>query len=208
MSLQISGEPSDVMAAVTAFLSRLGTLEKRGPFSATFAIEHPDGLRARVAANLWTEEGGSPRLQTQRRSGDAVLYGCVVKALTKFVRNFESGQPDLAYEFHVGEIMPCPPLVPAQSPRSVPHLALEEVSPFADWHADDLHGFCTDHTEVSAMVNKDEIGRNDFRAHLRRIPKRVLAVHHLSAGLPPSIAACDRVDDVISDALVFWAMKS
>jgi len=208
MPLQIYDEPLAVMAATTAFLSRLGQLEKRGPFSATFAIEHPDGLQLRMTANLWTAEDGRPRLQTQRRRGDAVLYRHVVKALTNFVHDYQNGNTDLVYEFRSGELMPCPALVPAESPCAVvPHLALEESSPFADWHMEDLHCFCSDHAAVSEMVKKGEIGRHDFRAHLRRIPKRVLAVHHLSAGVPPSMAACDRVDVMISEAFAFWAMQ-
>ena len=101
--------------------------------------------------------------------------------------------------------MPCPPLVPALSPCAVPHLALEEASPFADWHVDDLHSFCMDHADVTVMVKKGDMGKKEFRTHLARIPQRVRE-RHLSAGLPPSAATCERADDVISEALAFWAM--
>ena len=206
MSMRIAGEPATIVAAVERFLSRLGEVEQRGQFAATYTIDHPDGLRVRVKTKLYIDDR-SLILETLRRSGDGVLYVHVVRALTDFMRNFERGFPDLVYEFYRGEIMPCPQRIPAPSPCTVPHLALEEVSPFADWHMGDLNSFCADHADVSVLIKKGEIGKKEFRAHLGRIPKSVLVDRHLSAGLPPSATACERIDDLIAHALAFWAAE-
>jgi len=45
-------------------------IEKRGKFSVTAAIDHPDGLTALVKCKLFYDEGLI--LETQRRSGDAL----------------------------------------------------------------------------------------------------------------------------------------
>ena len=77
MSMRVSGEPTEILAAVGRCLERMGgQLQTISFFSTTSCVEHPDGLLVEVKAKLYVDDKGLA-LEVQRRSGDAVLFTVV-----------------------------------------------------------------------------------------------------------------------------------
>ena len=154
MSMRVSGEPTEILAAVGRCLERMGgQLQTISFFSTTSCVERLDGLLVKVKAKLYVDDKGLA-LEVQRRSGDAVLFTVVYTYVAKFMRNWQQGFPDLLGQpFHIGQIMPRPAPRPASSPCDVPPLALDE-SVFVAWGLDELQSFDVDHADVNQAVRK------------------------------------------------------
>ena len=157
MSMRVSGEPTEILAAVGRCLERMGgQLQTISFFSTTSCVEHPDGLLVKVKAKLYVDDKGLA-LEVQRRSGDAVLFTVVYTYVAKFMRNWQQGFPDLLGQpFHIGQIMPRPAPRPASPPCDAPPLALDE-SVFVAWGLDELQSFGVDHADVTQAVRKGNL---------------------------------------------------
>jgi hypothetical protein len=201
MSMRVSGEPAEILAAVGRCLERMGgQLQKTSFFSTTRCIEHPDGLVVNVKAKLFVDDKGLV-LEVQRRSGDAVLFSVVYTYVAKFMRNWLKGFPDLIDQpFHLGQIMPCPAPRPAPPPCDVPPLALD-ASAFVTWGLDELQSFGVDHADVTQAVRKGGLDNKAFRAHVARVPRAIIEEYKLSVRMPATLTACEKIDDLIAEGL-------
>ena len=103
-SIRINGEPNLIIEATERCFMRFGDIIKRGPFSVSAQIYHPDGLTVKVKSKLYYDE--VLILETQRRSGDALLFQLVYRLLTDFMRNYDKGFPDMTTTWTRGQIIP------------------------------------------------------------------------------------------------------
>ena len=137
----VDGVPENILTDAERCLAEIGHIEKLGEFSVTASFAHPDGLWARVKVKLYSiTELGSIVMDTQRRTGDPLLFGLV----RSYLADLLSGEKNGPFKFWRGQIIPSlPALSPSTSPGDVPALILEDdvshvVFPDAD-HGDEPH---------------------------------------------------------------------
>ena len=66
---------------------------------------------------------------------------------------------------------------------------------------------CIDHEQVSNDVKMQMVSPKAFQKHLEKIPKNVMKNAKMHSKLPPTTAVCERIDDLIVDALAYWALR-
>ena len=118
------------LVVVEAFLAHLGSVDVED-FARHCSVEHPDGLRCDVQAEVFKLPSGECLLEMTRMRGDAVLFALVFSLLRTYLAT--GATP----EIFRGQLLPRHRLGPSNDPATVPALVLPPASG-QPWFCDDL----------------------------------------------------------------------
>ena len=99
--------------------------------------------------------------------------------------------------------LPDPVEEEVQPPFSLPPAAVDQEV-YCSWPRIDIETFNMNHLDVSLLVKKGSVNKREWTEHIKQVPRQVLRARKLTATLPPSSVACDRLDMLISEGLAHW----
>ena len=114
----------DAAAALTVvetFLAQIGLVDVED-FARHCSVEHPDGLRCVLHAEVFKIPGGDCLLELTRLRGDSVLFALVFRLLRTYLATGASP------ELFRGQLIPRHRRGPANDPATVPALVLPRAS--------------------------------------------------------------------------------
>ena len=142
-----------------------------------------------------------------KRRGDSFLAALLYRYLTDCMRAWTVGLSYKPEEFDVGQIIPrLPASGPARSPMDEPPpLSLDGLFHEA-WEKPTVQTFLKNHERLSTRIRAGKrVSRKLFKRHVDRIPDVVLMGKKAICATGPSKPACDAIDQLIADALLYWA---
>ena len=204
--MRVTGEPREILDAVEGLYALLGVVELRKQFSVLASFEHPDGMWVLLRSKLYFDSKGLI-LETMKRRGDSFLAALLYRYLTDCMRAWAVGQLYKPEEFDLGQIIPLLPTMGLEEPPEdkPPPLSLHDSFHEA-WERPTVQAFLKNHERLSTRIRGGKkVSRKLFKRHVDRIPDVVLMGTKAIFATEPSKPACDAIDQLIADALLYWA---
>ena len=114
-------DASNALTVVETFLAQVGSVNVED-FARRCSVEHPDGLRCALQAEVFMLPSGACLLEVTRMCGDCVLLSLVIRLLQAHMRT--GAVPEL----FLGQLLPRRRIGPANDPATVPELVLPPAS--------------------------------------------------------------------------------
>jgi hypothetical protein len=194
--IDIVGDPSTIFAKVVIYCEENGEIVKLGDYAVKASFVHPDGQTVLVNTKIFRDD--TLYLECQRIRGDVLLFALIWKSLNNFLVDGKVS------EFKRGDIVPVLPMHrPAVDDGVISDL---DIDIFSHWAFGKIKDFFIDHAELSHNVTLGKVTQQDFQHHLERIPKIVSTEYKLAA-VEPSTRVCERVDELMTEAVAYWALR-
>ena len=206
-SMRVAGEPCDILDQVQRLYALLGVVELRKRFSVLASFEHPDGMWVLLRSKLYFDSKGLI-LETMKRRGDPFLAALLYRCLTDCMRAWAAGLHYKPEDFELGQIIPrLPATVPAEPPAETPPPTLSLGDSFEEaWEKPAVQAFLLVHQRLSSRIRAGKrVSRKIFKRHVERIPDVVLMGKTATFGTEPNKSACHAIDEMIAEALLYWA---
>jgi len=201
---------SEIIEATGRFYEAYGgKILKQSLTSIRGSFQHPDLPTTEVKVKVFADKGGGPLVyDIQRRSGDSILYWRVYSALLLHMVPFAEGRQVKLPNFSVPRApvlrpLPDPVEEEVQPPFSLPPAAMDQ-DVYYSWPQNDIETFNIHHLDISLLTGLVQGPGQGLALPGAGTRAGVLRARKLTATLPPSSVACDRLDMLISEGIAHW----